>query len=122
MTYHTYEPVITSYDYDAILTEDGQPTEKFFITLRLLEKYSKPTPPLKHLTKNLPLSDYQNLFGNQQQTRNELETRLLSCDNYIMLTDILDRSVSPLGTIDRPIFVEKLCEEFGIKIGYICTW
>ncbi len=34
-----YEPTITSYDYDAPLTEDGYPTEKYFAFREVISKY-----------------------------------------------------------------------------------
>ncbi len=34
-----YKPDVTSYDYDAILDEEGNPTEKYYIVRELIEKY-----------------------------------------------------------------------------------
>ncbi|MDF2672860.1 MAG: beta-galactosidase [Clostridiales bacterium] len=34
-----YLPTITSYDYDCLLTEDGEPTEKYYLIKGLLKKY-----------------------------------------------------------------------------------
>lgn len=34
-----YEPMITSYDYDAVITEQGKTTEKFDLMLTLMSKY-----------------------------------------------------------------------------------
>ncbi|CAD5115321.1 unnamed protein product [Dimorphilus gyrociliatus] len=50
-----YQPTITSYDYDAPITEDGRLSNKFFIIRRILEKLSQtplPEPPSKsHVIK-----------------------------------------------------------------------
>ena len=42
-----YEPTITSYDYDAPLTEDGYPTEKYFAFREVISKYF-PVPDELH--------------------------------------------------------------------------
>lgn len=34
-----YEPMITSYDYDGVITEQGRTTDKFDLTLSLMSKY-----------------------------------------------------------------------------------
>ena len=47
-----YLPVLTSYDYDAPLSEAGDPTEKYFEIRKVISKYQPtgPVPPasLKH--------------------------------------------------------------------------
>ena len=40
-----YKPEPTSYDYDAPLSEAGDPTEKFFAIRKLISKYEK-IPPI----------------------------------------------------------------------------
>jgi beta-galactosidase len=35
-----YEPTITSYDYDALLTESGEPSEKYFAVREVLARYA----------------------------------------------------------------------------------
>jgi len=39
-----YQPDITSYDYDAPINEQGQPTAKFFMLRRLIAEYTGKTP------------------------------------------------------------------------------
>lgn len=39
-----YEPIVTSYDYDAPLSEAGEPTEKFFAFQDVFAKYADRTP------------------------------------------------------------------------------
>jgi beta-galactosidase len=34
-----YEPTVTSYDYDCLLTEDGEPTEKYYLVKELIKEY-----------------------------------------------------------------------------------
>ncbi|MEG0774191.1 beta-galactosidase [Clostridium sp.] len=34
-----YIPTVTSYDYDCLLTEDGEPTEKYYVVQELIKKY-----------------------------------------------------------------------------------
>lgn len=41
----TYEPTATSYDYDTLLAESGEPTAKFYAVRAVLEKYAE-LPPL----------------------------------------------------------------------------
>lgn len=67
----SYEPDVTSYDYDAPLDEAGRPTEKFYAFREILGKYqhdgatlptlpdSLPSIPLA----SLPLTEWAPLFG-----------------------------------------------------------
>lgn len=41
-----YSPLVTSYDYDAPMTECGDPTEKYFVIQKLLKKFYKLNPHL----------------------------------------------------------------------------
>lgn len=34
-----YQPTVTSYDYDCLLTEDGEPTEKYYLVKDIIRKY-----------------------------------------------------------------------------------
>jgi beta-galactosidase len=34
-----YQPTVTSYDYDCLLTEDGEPTEKYYLIKDIISKY-----------------------------------------------------------------------------------
>ena len=64
-----YEPDITSYDYDALLTEWGECTEKYFAIQREMEKYlgktlPKPQPvPLQNIG-TVKLTETASLFEN----------------------------------------------------------
>lgn len=47
----SYKPDVTSYDYDCMLDEQGNPTKKYYITRELIEKYAKlPTNTAVYLT------------------------------------------------------------------------
>lgn len=66
----TYEPDVTSYDYDAPLDESGRPTEKFFVFRNLLKQYqhrgaSVPDPPASLASieiPSIPLTEHASLF------------------------------------------------------------
>ncbi|MCQ4085384.1 beta-galactosidase family protein [Saccharibacillus sp. JS10] len=68
-----YEPTVNSYDYDAILSEDGQPTQTFFAVRQLLTERLGLTPP--ELPAPLPqkaygrveLTQYAGLFEQAEQ-------------------------------------------------------
>ncbi|MDP4098144.1 beta-galactosidase [Paenibacillus sp. P96] len=51
-----YEPTVSSYDYDALLSEDGEPTEKFYAVRSVLERHLG-LPPLE-LPPPLPKRSY----------------------------------------------------------------
>lgn len=51
-----YEPTITSYDYDVLLTEHGVPTDKYFAVRKVIEKYM-PLPPLQ-LPELIPTKEF----------------------------------------------------------------
>jgi hypothetical protein len=47
-----YLPVLTSYDYDAPLSEAGDPTEKYFAIRNVISKYLPPGPVPPALMKH----------------------------------------------------------------------
>ncbi len=51
----TYEPAITSYDYDAPINEMGQPTQKYFAIRKLFEGYLPIGKNLAQLPPSLPV-------------------------------------------------------------------
>jgi len=68
----SYQPTITSYDYDAPLNESGDPTPKFFAIKEVIKKYlpvpqenPKPSPKSDYgiieITEMAPLFDFNNL-------------------------------------------------------------
>lgn len=72
---HDYEATVTSYDYDCMLSECGDPTEKFFECQKLIRKYSdnpriasvvpakKVVPKPVRLTQSVPLFSQLDRLG-----------------------------------------------------------
>ncbi|HQW56046.1 MAG TPA: beta-galactosidase [Saprospiraceae bacterium] len=64
-----YQPDITSYDYDAPISENGLPTTKYYMLRRLVEKYKKvklPPVPEPIMTMEIPsfaMNKTSNLFN-----------------------------------------------------------
>jgi beta-galactosidase len=89
-----YQPTITSYDYDAPLSEDGRPTVKFdryrAVLARHLGVPHRPQPPLP-----TPLTD-----------------RTVALTRAIPLLDALERLCAPV-TGDAPASMEELGQNFG---------
>ncbi len=53
--YETYQPDISSYDYDSPLDEAGRPTEKFFALREVIKKYLPSGAALPELPEPLPM-------------------------------------------------------------------
>ncbi len=68
----TYEPTVTSYDYDALLTENGSITQKYMLCREVIQKYTGATPA--ELPADRPcaaygqvkISEYASLLDNLQ--------------------------------------------------------
>ncbi|OME96722.1 MULTISPECIES: glycoside hydrolase family 35 protein [Paenibacillus] len=89
-----YDPTITSYDYDVLLSEHGVPTDKYFAVRKVLEKHL----PLQPLALPAPLP--VNVFG---------EIRFTEC---AALLDSLKALVSPLErTCPEPM--EAVGQDYG---------
>lgn len=58
-----YEPTATSYDYDTLLAESGEPTAKFYAVRAVLEKYAE-LPPLE-----LPAPILRRAYGQVAMSR-----------------------------------------------------
>ncbi|MBQ8685546.1 MAG: beta-galactosidase [Clostridia bacterium] len=94
--YETYAPDVTSYDYDALLTECGDVTEKYCAVREVIQKYTdKPLPPI-------PKNRQKCAYG---QVRAVSSTKLL--DNL----DVLSAPV----TMNAP----KTMEDLGFGYGYV---
>ncbi|MFC4601052.1 glycoside hydrolase family 35 protein [Cohnella hongkongensis] len=63
-----YEPTVNSYDYDTLLDESGEPTEKFWAVRRVLERYAElpeaklPAPIPKRAYGEVRLEETADLF------------------------------------------------------------
>ena len=58
----TYSPLVTSYDYDAPMSESGDPTKKYFVVQKLLQKFYEQNPQLviyNHLRSVVDTFDVQ---------------------------------------------------------------
>ena len=89
-----YEPTVNSYDYDALLSESGDPTAKFYAVREVLERHLE-LPELK-----LPQPIARKAYGPV-----EMKQR-------IRLFDQLDRLGTPLNRIN-PEPMEKLGQNHG---------
>ena len=95
---NTYAPVPTSYDYDAPLTEAGDPTEKYFLLREVIAKYQKiePIP--------IPPATPKYAYGKVQMTE---------------LSGVLDAlpHITPLGPIKAPLPLTM--EQLGQNYGFV---
>ncbi|MFB5763726.1 glycoside hydrolase family 35 protein [Paenibacillus medicaginis] len=89
-----YEPTVSSYDYDALLSEDGEPTEKFYAVRDVLQR--RLGLPAPELPPPLPKRAYGTV-------------RL---DKRAELFSQLDRISSPVRTV-CPEPMEKLGQAYG---------
>ena len=95
--YDEYQPTVTSYDYDALLTENGSITEKYNLVREVIKKYTGVTPP------NPPADRPTANYGSFKPT--EFASLL---DNL----DVLDKNPLKLN-------VPKPMEDCGQGYGYI---
>lgn len=71
-----YQPHVTSYDYDAPITQNGVATEKYFALRTLISKYSKltiPDPPeaIKMITiEKVQLEEFSSIWSDFARTLN----------------------------------------------------
>ncbi|GHH97827.1 glycoside hydrolase family 35 protein [Neobacillus kokaensis] len=92
-----YQPTITSYDYDGLLTESGDVTEKFYAVRKVFEKYVD-LPEL-----NLPAPIPKRLFGKVKFTE------------HAGLLDSLHRISTPQKS-EAPLPMEKYGQAYGFIV------
>lgn len=89
-----YQPDITSYDYDAPISEQGQPTAKYFMLRRLIAQYStKPLPPVPQAVHTVYVSEIKtervqsiwNLLPAPYQTAQPVPMEMLNQNQGLML-------------------------------------
>jgi beta-galactosidase len=93
-----FRPMTTSYDFDALLTEDGQPTEKYYAVRDVLDRclgHAEARP--KHLLKT-------------GKPSNRLSIPLAGT---VRLFDCLDTVASKKVTDNSPLTFEELGTDFG---------
>lgn len=73
-------PQVTSYDYEALLDEQGTPTPKYFAIQRMLKKYYPEYPQMEPLVKesfelkDIPLSEKVSLFETLEDVAQPIES------------------------------------------------
>lgn len=90
----TYQPTITSYDYDVLLDESGEPTEKFYAVRNVISKYRNIG------SLNLPEPIEKKHFGTV-----ELTEQALLFDSLSHLTESVHKTA--------PGPMEKLGQDYG---------
>jgi beta-galactosidase len=89
-----YQPTVTSYDYDCLLTEDGEPTEKYYLIKDIISKY-----------KDIP----QNRLSTDIKKKAYGEVEL---NENVSLFDILDNICEPIQT-PYVQSMEELDQDYG---------
>lgn len=89
-----YAPDVTSYDYDALLDEAGNPTEKYFAAQKVIRKYAPDRP-----------------FGTPEKSRT-LPARKLEIAAVAELFDNLDNAAKKVAD-NSPLSFEELDQPFG---------
>lgn len=90
----TYEPTVTSYDYDVLLNESGDMTDKYWAVREVLSKYSEVEPI--EFPHPLPKKHYGEVRLNQQA----------------QLFDSLDLLTTPIHSV-CPETMERLGQNYG---------
>lgn len=112
--YNELTPDVTSYDYDALLTEDGQITEKYKRYQAIIKKYA-PVPEVK-LTTDIKRKAYGKL----------------ECTEKVSLFNVLEDLSEPVYS-KFPVSMERLGQSYGYimyssilrteeKIGSLKIW
>ncbi|WP_368505680.1 beta-galactosidase family protein [Alkalihalophilus sp. As8PL] len=94
--YEAYTPTITSYDYDALLSESGEITEKYKQVQNVLRKYT-------NVSNELPEPIQKKAYG---------ELRLIES---ISLFDLVDSLTQPV-IHPRPLSMEQLDQAYGYTL------
>ena len=126
--YETFTPDVTSYDYDAILSECGDITEKYMEVRKVIQKYvDEELPPIpqnreKRGYGKVELASYSGIFENLNKLSSPVRSDVPKCMEsygegygYIAYTTKLNRdykdaelSFEPLGLGDRAqIYINK---------------
>ena len=87
-------PQVTSYDYDALLDEQGNPTPKYFAVQKMMETYYPKYPKMKPLTKE------------------SFELRDIALSEKVSLFEILPDLAQPVESL-YPVKMEDLGQSYG---------
>ena len=87
-------PQVTSYDYDALLDEQGNPTPKYFAVQKMMETYYPEYPQMKPLTKE------------------SFELRDIALSEKVSLFETLADLVQPVESL-YPVKMEDLGQSYG---------
>ena len=87
-------PQVTSYDYDALLDEQGNPTPKYFAVQKMMETYYLEYPQMKPLTKE------------------SFELRDIALSEKVSLFETLADLVQPVESL-YPVKMEDLGQSYG---------
>lgn len=87
-------PQVTSYDYDALLDEQGNPTPKYFAVQKMMETYYPEYPQMKPLTKE------------------SFELRDIALSEKVSLFETLADLAQPMESL-YPVKMEDLGQSYG---------
>lgn len=87
-------PQVTSYDYDALLDEQGNPTPKYFAVQKMMETYYPEYPQMKPLTKE------------------SFELRGIALSEKVSLFETLADLAQPMESL-YPVKMEDLGQSYG---------
>lgn len=87
-------PQVTSYDYDALLDEQGNPTPKYFAVQKMMENYYPEHPQMKPLTKE------------------SFELRDIALSEKVSLFETLADLAQPVESL-YPVKMEDLGQSYG---------
>ena len=87
-------PQVTSYDYDALLDEQGNPTPKYFAVQKMMETYYPEYPQIKPLTKE------------------SFELRDIALSEKVSLFETLPDLAQPVESL-YPVKMEDLGQSYG---------
>ncbi|GAA1223893.1 beta-galactosidase [Kitasatospora nipponensis] len=91
-------PTVTSYDYDAAISESGRPTEKFWAFREVLGRYTELPPPPEDAPADV------------------LEPRTLALSAPLPLTVLAEQAASAPVRAPMPLSMEELDQSYGFVL------
>lgn len=105
MAGQSYRPMTTSYDFDALLTEDGRYTAKFFEVKKVLDKW--------RALDGLPPNDFKPLAPLPGAAKGFAFEADVELKGSLKLVDCLDAVASKKVCDNSPLSFEELGTDFG---------